>query len=147
MGDVGLVEVVGCDNWGGNFFHVVSQHDIVPRMLLAPFESISKPSIAIFPYLQGIMDNDSKIVPNSFSHDVCRTLLNSILQYTNMVANYGLDSPRELDGVIKRSPYMPFGTYMFCLGEGATCIDNSKIVLKMLHLTMQMHENPYDNIV
>jgi hypothetical protein len=36
---------------------------------------------------------------------------------------------------------------MFCSGEGAACIDNSEIVMKILHLTMQSHEKPYENIV
>jgi hypothetical protein len=139
VGDVRLHEAVGRENWAGNFCHVVSQHDIVPRMLLAPFESIAEPLIAILPYWQSIMANDNKRVPDSFIQNACRTLLNNVLQYTNTVA--------ELDGIIKRSPYRPFGTYMFCSGEGAACIDNSETVLKMLHWTMISHENPYDNIM
>eukprot|EP00253_Pinus_taeda_P019332 PITA_19332 len=147
VGDVGLVEAVGSENWAGNFCHVVSQHDIVPRMLLAPFESIVEPLIAILPYWESIMAHDSKHVPDSFMQDAGRTLLHNVLQYTGTTANYGVDSRNELDGLIKRSPYRPFGTYMFCSGEGAACIDNSKTVLKILHLTMQSHEKPSDTIV
>jgi len=147
MGDVGLVEAVGRENWSGNFCHVVSQHDVVPRLLLAPFESIAEPLTAILPYWQNIMANDCKHVPDSFIQDACRTLLNNVLQYTCTVANYGLDSLKEFDGVIKRSPYRPFGTYMFCSSEGAACIDNSETVLMILHLTMQRHEKLYDNMV
>jgi len=138
VGDVNLVEAVGRENWAGNFLHVVSKNDIVPRILLAPVESISEPLIAIFPYWQGIMQaNDSKTIPDSSIQDASRTLLNNVLQYALTIANYELDS----------SPYRPFGTYMFCSSEGAACIENSEIILKMLHLTMQSHENPYDNIV
>eukprot|EP00253_Pinus_taeda_P024863 PITA_24863 len=138
VGDVNLVEAVGRENWAGNFLHVVSKNDIVPRMLLAPVESISEPLIAIFPYWQGIMQaNDSKTIPDSSIQDASRNLLNNVLQYALTIANYELDS----------SPYRPFGTYMFCSSEGAACIDNSEIVMKMLHLTMQSHEKPYDNIV
>jgi len=147
VGDVGLVEAVARENWAGNFFHVVSQHDIVPRMLLAPLESIAEPLIAILPYWQRIMANESKTVPDSLIQDACRALLNIVLQYNNTVTNYGPDSLRESDGVIKRSPYRPFGTYMFCSSEGATCIDNSQSVLKILHLTLQSYEKSYDTIV
>eukprot|EP00253_Pinus_taeda_P018531 PITA_18531 len=147
VGDVGLVEAVGHENWAGNFCHVVSKHDIVPRMLLATFDSIAEPLIAILPYWQSIMTNDSKTVPDSSIQDACRTLLKNVLQDTHIVTNYGPDSLRESDGAIKRSPYKPFGTYMFCSVEGAACIDNSETVLKILHLTMQSHEKPYDNIV
>ena len=48
VGDVGLVEAVGRENWTCDFCHVVSKHDIVPQMLLVPFESIVEPLIAIF---------------------------------------------------------------------------------------------------
>jgi hypothetical protein len=147
VGDVRLVEAVGRENWANNFCHVVSQNDIVPRMLLAPFESISDPLIAILPYWQGIIANDSKDEPDYFIQDACRTLLNNVLQYTQTVANYELDSQKKLDGIIKRSPYKPFGTYMFCSSEGAACIENSEIVLKMLHLTMQSHEKLSNEIV
>jgi len=146
VGDAGLVEAVGRENWAGNFCHVVSQHDIVPRMFLAPFDSIAEPLIAILPYWQDIMVHGSKAFLRSSIQDACRTLLNNVLQFTHKVTNYGPESLREL-GVIKRSPYRPFGTYMFCSGEGAACIDNSETVLKILHLTMQSYEKPYDNIV
>eukprot|EP00253_Pinus_taeda_P028574 PITA_28574 len=147
VGDVGLVEAVARENWAANFFHVVSQHDIVPRILLAPLESIAEPLIPILPYWQGIMATDSKTVPDSLIQDACRTLLNNVLQHTYTIADYGLDSLRELDGVIKRSPYRPFGTYMFCSSEGAACIDNSETVLKILHLTLQSYGKSYDTIV
>eukprot|EP00253_Pinus_taeda_P015146 PITA_15146 len=48
VGDVNLVEAVGRENWAGNFLHVVSKNDIVPRMLLAPVESISDRCICLF---------------------------------------------------------------------------------------------------
>ena len=140
VGNERLVEAVGRENWGGNFLHVVSQHDIVPRMLLAPLESITEPLTAILPYWH------DKVADSSL-RDACKTLLKKVLQYTDTVANYGLHSSRGSDGVIKRSPYKPFGTYMFCSSHGAACIDNSDVVLKMFHLTMKSHEKPLDNIV
>ena len=109
---------------------MVFKHDIVPRTLLAPLESIAKPLIAIFPYWQG------KHVPDAFVQNACRTLLNNVL-----------DSLMESDEAVKRSPYMPFGTYMFCSINGATCIENSETVLKMLHWTMQSQETSLDEIV
>ena len=93
------------------------------------------------------MVNGSANVPDSFTQDACRTLLNNVLQYTHTIANHVLDSLRELAGVIKRSPYKPFDTCMFYSSEGTTCIDNSETILKILHLTMQSHEKCYDNIV
>jgi len=93
------------------------------------------------------MAKEGETVPDAFIQDACRTLLNNVLQYTNTVTNNELDSPHELDGITKRSPYGPFGTYLFCSSKGAACIDNFETVLKILHLKMQGHEKPCDNIV
>jgi len=130
VGDERLVQAIGREHWGGNFCHVVSKHDIVPRMLLAPLESISKPLIAIFSYWQGIDVHDT------FVQDACRTLLTSVL-----------DSLRESDGIVTKSPYRPFGTYLFCSSNGATCIENPETVLTMLHWTIQSQETSLDEIV
>ena len=48
VGDVGLVEAVGHENWTGKFFHVVPKHDIIPHMLLVLFELIVETLIVIF---------------------------------------------------------------------------------------------------
>ena len=61
VGDVGLVEPVGRENWTRKFCHVVSKHDIVPWMLLVPFYSIVEPLIAILPRSQSIMVNGRKM--------------------------------------------------------------------------------------
>eukprot|EP00253_Pinus_taeda_P027873 PITA_27873 len=122
VGDERLVEAVGRENWGGNFCHVVSKHDIVPRMLLAPIESIANSLTTIFPYWQGINVLDSLI------QDACRTLLNQIF-------------------VSPSSPYKPFGTYMLCSSNGAPCIQNAQKVLEMLSLTMPSQQTSFDEIV
>ena len=112
VGDEILVEAVGHDNWGGSFCHVVSKHDIVPRMILASLGSIAKPFTTIFPYWQGIN------VPNSFIQDVGRTLLNRVLDSLG-------------------SPYRTFEAYIFFLSNGAVCIENTQTVLEMLHFTLK----------
>eukprot|EP00253_Pinus_taeda_P020536 PITA_20536 len=132
--DERLVEAVGRENWGGNFCRVVSKHGIVPRMFLALIEAISVPLTAIFPYWDGK-------VPYSSIQGACRILLDNVLQYT---PSYMFDSQKWSDRITQRSPYRPVGTYMFCSSRGAACIENSNTVLKMLHLTMQSHEKPWD---
>jgi len=71
-GDVSLVEAVGHENWAGKFLHVVSQHDIVPWMLLAPLESIVETFIVIFPYWH------VEVIDSSLQ-GVCKTILNKVL--------------------------------------------------------------------
>jgi len=128
VGDANLVEAIGRENWGGNFCHVVSKNDIVPRMLLAPFESTAEPLNALLPYWWGRITNARTDQPDSFIQNAYRTLLQSV---------------RESD----TSPYKPFGTYMFCSSHGAACIANSETVLEMLRLTMQSQESYSDEIV
>lgn len=66
--------------------------------------------------------------------DACRILLENVLNYTSTIAN---NYPGE-SGF--RSPFVPFGTYMFCSSHGAACIEDSEAVLKMLHLTIRSPE-------
>ncbi|KAH9304203.1 hypothetical protein KI387_008607 [Taxus chinensis] len=134
LGDARLGEAIGREGWSGNFCHVVSKYDIVPRMFLAPFESIAEPLNAIVPHWRNIMGIDSVAVSHTSIKEACRTLLNNVLTFTSTIAN---DYPGD-SGL--RSPYRPFGTYMFCSGRGAACIENSEAVLKMLHFTMQREE-------
>eukprot|EP00253_Pinus_taeda_P031285 PITA_31285 len=122
VGKERLVEAVWRANWGGNFCHVVSKHDIVPRMLLAPIESIAEPFTTICSYWQG------KNVPDSLIQDAARTLLNHVL-------------------VSPSSPYRSFGTYMFCSSNGAACVENAQTVLEMLRLTMQSQQTSFEEIV
>eukprot|EP00253_Pinus_taeda_P000837 PITA_00837 len=132
VGDVRLVEAVDRQNWAGNFCHVVSQQDIVPRILIAPFESITEPLSTLLPYWGGIMTNVTKYASDYVIRDAYTALLHSI---------------SGLDGVISGSPYRPFGVYMFCSNYGAACIINSETVLKMLHLTLQGQEKSSDKSV
>jgi len=128
VGDERLVEAIGRENWGGNFCHVVSKNDIVPRMLLAPFESTAEPLNALLPYWWGRIMNARIDQSDAFIQNAYKTLLQSV---------------RKSD----TSPYKPFGTYMFCSRHGAACIANSETVLNMLRLTMQSPETYSDESV
>jgi len=128
VGDGNLVEAIGRENWGGNFCHVVSKNDIVPRMLLAPFESTAEPLNALLPYWWGRITNARTDQPDAFIQNAYKTLLQSV---------------RESD----TSPYKPFGTYMFCSSHGAASIADSETVLEMLRLTMQSRETYSDESV
>ncbi|XP_057826071.2 protein EDS1B [Cryptomeria japonica] len=138
VGNSVLGEAIGREDWTGKFCHVVSKYDIVPRMLLAPVESIAKPLNAIVPHWGSIMGINHVAVTHLSIPEACQTLLEKVLQYTSTIAN---NYQRE-SGL--RSPYRPFGTYMFCSTQGAACIDDSEAVLKMLHFTMQ--GMPFDQL-
>ncbi|GLJ28544.1 hypothetical protein SUGI_0561650 [Cryptomeria japonica] len=139
VGNATLHEAIGREDWLDRFCHVVSKYDIVPRMHLAPLESIKMPLDAIVPNWRNKMGQDH-VAPLQLSiPEACRILLENVLKYTSTIAN---NYPGE-SGV--RSPFVPFGTYMFCSTHGAACIEGSEAVLKMLHLTMRSHEGIPDD--
>ncbi|XP_057872511.2 lipase-like PAD4 [Cryptomeria japonica] len=116
VGNAALRESIGSQDWLGRFCHVVSKHDFVPRMLLAPFESIALHLNSIFSQGEIIMGNDFDPI------QACRELLDNV------------------KCLGKSSPYKPFGIYMICSTQGAACIEDSQAVLEMLILTLQSTE-------
>ncbi|GLJ44995.1 hypothetical protein SUGI_0947200 [Cryptomeria japonica] len=69
------------------------------------------------------------------------SLCDSVLKFTSTIAkNYPGES-------VLRSPYRPFGSYMFCSTQGAACIEDREVVLKMLYFIMQStEENCVDRV-
>ncbi|XP_057831772.2 lipase-like PAD4 [Cryptomeria japonica] len=116
VGNAALRESIGSQDWLGRFCHVVSKHDFVPRMLLAPFESIAPHLNSIFSQGEIIMGNDSDPI------QACGELLDNV------------------KWLGKSSPYKPFGIYMICSTQGAACIEDSQAALEMLILTLQSTE-------
>uniref|UniRef100_A0A0C9QPJ0 TSA: Wollemia nobilis Ref_Wollemi_Transcript_14737_2268 transcribed RNA sequence n=1 Tax=Wollemia nobilis TaxID=56998 RepID=A0A0C9QPJ0_9CONI len=135
VGDAGLGEAISREDWSGKFCHVVYKSDVFPRMLLAPFEATADPLNAILPHWGIIMNNAPVTVSQPNIQEACRTLLNNVWQCTSLIVkNYTEES-------CLRSPYRPFGTYMFCSSYGAACVEDSEAALKMLHFTMQSKED------
>ncbi|XP_059077033.1 lipase-like PAD4 [Cryptomeria japonica] len=134
FGNAIIREAVGREDWLGRFCHVVCKYDIVPRMYLAPYESIAKPLGAIVPHWRSKMDVDCVAVPLLSISEACMTLLNNVLKCTSTTANNYPGEPGD------RSPFVPIGTYMFCSTHGAACFEDSEAVLKLLHFSMQSQE-------
>ncbi|XP_059077021.1 lipase-like PAD4 [Cryptomeria japonica] len=68
VGNAALRESIGYHDWFGRFCHVVSKHDVVPRMLLAPFESVAA-------HLNSILGNASD------PQEDCRKLLDNFKRH------------------------------------------------------------------
>ncbi|XP_059077754.1 protein EDS1 isoform X1 [Cryptomeria japonica] len=116
VGNAALKESIGYHDWSVRFCHVVSKYDVVPRMLLAPFEAVAV-------YLNSIFSQRGNITGNiSDPQEACRKLLDN------------------LKCLGESSAYKPFGTYMFCSTYGAACIEDSQAALEMLILTLQSIE-------
>eukprot|EP01018_Ginkgo_biloba_P029711 Gb_22765 [translate_table: standard] len=148
VGDKTLSQAIRREKWSGQFFHIVSRHDIVSRILLAPSKSISKPLTALIPYwwksINSAAKNIDKLV-DPLSVEEKSSLLTSVLKHASALANYVTVAYRastnivfgDVNNLVKQSPYRPFGCYVFCSKSGAACIDNHEAILQMLYYTLQ----------
>ncbi|GLJ28533.1 hypothetical protein SUGI_0561360 [Cryptomeria japonica] len=141
VGNATIQEAIGREDWLGRFCHVVCRYDIVPRMNLAPYDSIAKPLDAIVPQWRSKMGINCDSVSHLSISEARITLINNVLKCTATIPNnypgeYGL-----------RSPFVPFRTYVFCSTHAAACFEDSETILKLLQFTMQSQEGiPFDQI-
>ncbi|KAK9096136.1 hypothetical protein Sjap_021633 [Stephania japonica] len=128
LGNSSLSRAILRERWGGKFCHVVSQHDIVPRLLFSPITPIaphlnslfqlwlmSMTSLHQFPHFQA----------TKLSHQDILELYRYVLDHVAAAAMSQEDSTRT---------YRPFGSYLLCSKEGAICLDNATAVMQMLYL-------------
>ncbi|XP_062030609.1 protein EDS1L-like [Rosa rugosa] len=144
VGDYIVSHALKREKWSEHFIHFVMRYDIVPRILLAPLSSIQQelehvlhyftanghhyPRESIAPdFYTNVMRNASALA----SHAACKLMGN-----TNLLLE-------TLTNFTKLSPYRPFGTYIFCTGNGKLVhLDNPEAVLQLLFFSCQLsHEN------
>lgn len=142
LGNEALSRAILRERWGGNFCHVVSKYDIMPRLLFAPLELCTRQLHFLLQYWQMHMTSS----PSNFGHlpvlqlgeEDKAELFRFISDYNSHVssiaqAEAGEEKPNSL--------YWTFGNYLFCSQEGAICLENAASVIKMMHL-MFMTGNP-----
>ncbi|CAL9031147.1 unnamed protein product, partial [Prunus brigantina] len=133
------------ENWSQDLIHSVMRYDIVPRILLAPLSSIQQQFEKILPFLNPKWPN--------FKSEILGTAPEALHLYTNVMRNASaLPShvASQLMGstnllletvkhFIKLSPYKPFGTYVFCTGNGKLVVlENPEAVLQTLFYSCQL---------
>ncbi|TKY73799.1 Lipase PAD4 [Spatholobus suberectus] len=114
------------ERWGGNFCHVVSKHDIMPRLLFAPITPFTAQLNFLLQFWQLCMTAPGfgkLVVPIS---DQQKELFNFVMSYLDAATQDGEGSAPIL--------FHPFGSYLFVSSEGAVCVDSSTAVVKMMHL-------------
>ncbi|KAK9078926.1 hypothetical protein SSX86_002985 [Deinandra increscens subsp. villosa] len=128
IGNEPLSRAIHRQRWGGNFCHVVSKFDLMPRLLFAPLAPITTHLHTVLkswhltmssPFL--IRDLGVQLADHEKSE-----LFHFVLHYVDVAARshaLGSDS------------YVPFGNFAFCSSDGAVCIDDTIAVVRMLHLT------------
>ena len=114
------------ERWGGNFCHVVSKHDIMPRLLFAPITPYTAQINFLLQFWQLSMTAPGfgkLAVPIS---DQQKELFNFVMSH--------LDAATQDEEGSAPVLFHPFGSYLFVSSDGAVCVDCATSVIKMLHL-------------
>ncbi|KAH9325589.1 hypothetical protein KI387_005767 [Taxus chinensis] len=145
LGDDTFGQAIRRERWAAQFYHVISKYDIVPRLFLAPFKSIREQLKGLLPYWWRSMTKTSALLSGLEGESI--ELLTNVMQHASAVASYRSAmcmAPNNMllggiSGVVKQSPYRPFGSYIFVFGCGAAaiCTDNYDAVLQILYYTLQ----------
>ncbi|GLU21436.1 hypothetical protein SLE2022_375740 [Rubroshorea leprosula] len=142
VGDRVLNHALRRENWSQFFLHFVMRYDIVPRVLLSPSSSIERefqqclsflnPKITISTqecikeaseFFVAVMRNASMVS----SHAACQ-LMGNTNPLLETMANF-----------VELSPYKPFGTFVFCTGNGKlVVVKNPDAILQLLFFSLQL---------
>ncbi|XP_023887227.1 protein EDS1 [Quercus suber] len=132
------------EQWAPYFIHFVMRYDIVPRILLAPISSIKQEFQPILQFLnpKSTRARASTNTPPEASHFYTNVMKNasSVVSHAacNLMGNTNL-LLETLSNFIPLSPYKPFGTYVFCTGNGKLVIlSNPDAVLQLLFYSSQL---------
>ncbi|CAK8543436.1 unnamed protein product [Lathyrus sativus] len=134
-------------NWSRRFVHFVMRYDIVPRIFLAPFSCIEK---LLSPVLQLLTPDDNNFkcqdsIRDSVSSEFYSTVMRNAATVTRHVACKLMGSTNLLletmTNFVELSPYRPFGTYIFCNGNGQLIVvNNSNAVLQLMFHIAQLKD-------
>ena len=127
------------ENWSRYFIHFVLRFDIVPRILLAPFSSIENMFGTI---LQHFAPRTKHSTLDPIRKEFYSTVMRNAATVTSHAACNLMGSTNLLletvTNFVDLSPYRPFGTFVFCTGNGQLIVlRNSDAVLQLLFHTAQ----------
>ncbi|KAK7405335.1 hypothetical protein VNO78_02948 [Psophocarpus tetragonolobus] len=126
------------ENWSHYFIHFVLRYDIVPRILLAPFSSILQTFSSILQLLNPNFEpNIQDPTRASVISEFYSTVMTNAATVTSHAAGVLMGSTNLLfeamANFVDLSPYRPFGTYVFCNGNGQLIVvKNSDAVFQLL---------------
>ncbi|XP_057480628.1 protein EDS1B-like [Actinidia eriantha] len=133
------------EKWDTYFIHFVTRYDIVPRLMLAPLSSIERelqPVLHFFnpksPFF-GLESIATLVDASTFFMNVMR----NVSAVASHVACHLMGSTNSLletvTSFIELSPYRPFGTFIFCTGNGKlVVVKNPDAVLQLLFYSSQL---------
>ncbi|KAI3673468.1 hypothetical protein L6452_39587 [Arctium lappa] len=165
IGDGNLTHAVRRQNWAARFTHFVTEHDIVPRLMLAPKISVHEHLPDILKWFQQKLNPANHKLRNflkkttrepevTVSRDQAAELFENVMVKASVVARnaaFDLMEPTNLltgklsSDYVKVSPYTPFGTYVFCVRDGTQlAVESPDAVLRLLFFFLQLTDERDD---
>ncbi|GAU25388.1 hypothetical protein TSUD_70410 [Trifolium subterraneum] len=129
LGNKSFSQAISKYRRGGNFIHVVSNHDIIPRLLFAPITPLTSQLNFLLPFWHlSITSPEFGKLAVQVSDEEKAKLFTAVLDYLEAATHNG-----ETSGSIL---FHPFGNYFFVSEEGALCVDSPVTIIKMMHLLL-----------
>lgn len=130
LGNESLSRAILRERWGGNFCHVVSKHDIMPRLLFAPITPLTSKlnSLLQFWHLSMTFPDFGKLSVQ-ISDKEKADFFTIVMFYLDHAATQDVEGSMPV-------LFHPFGSYFFVSDEGAVCVDRAATVIKMMHLML-----------
>lgn len=129
LGSKSFSQAISRERWGGNFCHVVSKHDIMPRLLFAPITPLT-PQLNLllqFWHLSMTSPEFGKLAVQVTDKEKFE-LFTAVLGY--------LETATQNEEASESVLFYPFGNYFFVSDEGALCVDSPVTIIKMMHLLL-----------
>ncbi|XWS41280.1 hypothetical protein CRYUN_Cryun17cG0067500 [Craigia yunnanensis] len=131
LGNEALRRSIIRERWGGNFCHVVSKHDIMPRLLFAKIVNHVSKIQTLLNFWHWCMVSPHVIVTGLSSQlpdDLKDAIFHCVLKDLELLT--------QAEEPLSGSLFRPFGSYVFCCEEGAICVENAASVVKMMYLML-----------
>lgn len=133
------------ENWTRYFVNFVTRHDIVPRIMLAPVSSTEQG----LKLMHELTTTKSQYFQHAFipKIDSASAFFLSVMRNASSVASHAACNLmgctnlllETVSSFIELSPYRPFGTYIFCSGNGKLVVlDNPNAILQLLFYCLQL---------
>ncbi|KAK7358794.1 hypothetical protein VNO77_00733 [Canavalia gladiata] len=129
LGNESFSQAIFKERWGGNFCHVVSKHDIMPRLLFAPITPLTTQISSLLQFWHFSMTSpDFGKIAVQISDKEKAKLFTAVMDYLEAATQDVETSVPNL--------FHPFGNYFFVSEEGAVCVDSPSAIVKMMHLML-----------
>lgn len=127
LGNESFSRAILRERWGGNFCHVVSKHDIMPRLLFAPLLTPQLHFLLNNWHLSMAFRNPAGVlqIPDGEKAE----FFQSVLDHLERSSQLAVEGER-------REMFWPFGNYLFCSEQGGICLENTVSVRKIMYLML-----------